>query len=183
MGARGGGEQQRAVGDRLLHGVEQLDLVQDVIRAGGGALRAEVGPAVARIDDAQPREAKIAHRTRGHADVLAELRLDQDHDGAGQIGRRSWSCRCLTFPHFHYVVPGAGIQTTDRCAHLTSELLIPSHRCHGGMGPRFAGTTGILRLYRIFSSEMQNQRSDAARLAFAAAFAMLCSPLSPPRNA
>ena len=41
VGARGGGEQQRAVGDRLLDGVEQLDLVQDVIGAGGGALRAE----------------------------------------------------------------------------------------------------------------------------------------------
>ena len=87
MGARGGGEQQRAIGDRLLHGVEQLDLVQDVIRAGGGALRAHIGPAVARIDDAQARQPEIAHRTRGHADVLAELRLDQDHDGAGQIGR------------------------------------------------------------------------------------------------
>ena len=86
MGARGGGEQQRAVGDRLLHGVEQLDLVQDVIGAGGGALRAHIGPAVARLDDAQPRQAKVAHRTRSHADVLAELRLDQDHDGAGQIG-------------------------------------------------------------------------------------------------
>ncbi len=30
-------------------------------------------------------ERKIAHRARGHADVLAELRLDQDHDGAGEV--------------------------------------------------------------------------------------------------
>ena len=85
VGARGGGEQQRAVGDRLLDGVEQLDLIQDVVGAGGGALRADVRPAVARIDDAQPRQREIAHRARRHADVLAELRLDQNHNGAGQI--------------------------------------------------------------------------------------------------
>ena len=51
VGARGGGEQQRAVGDRLLDGVEQLDRVQNMVGAGGGALRADVRPAVARIDD------------------------------------------------------------------------------------------------------------------------------------
>ena len=45
-----------------------------------------VRPAVARIDDAQPREAEIAHRARRHADVLAELRLDQNHDGPGDLG-------------------------------------------------------------------------------------------------
>ena len=37
VGAGGGGEQQRAVGDRLLDGVEQLDLVQNMVGAGGGA--------------------------------------------------------------------------------------------------------------------------------------------------
>src|SRR4051812_46871893 len=49
-----------------------------------------------------------------------------------------------------------------------------------------AGTTGgfaaVLCLYRIFSSEMQNQRSDAAGLAFAAAFAMLCNPSARPET-
>ncbi len=85
MGAGGGGKQQRAVGDRLLHGVEQLDLIQDMVGAGGGALRTDIRPAVARLDDPQPGQPEIAHRARGHADVLAELRLDQNHDGAGKI--------------------------------------------------------------------------------------------------
>src|SRR5260370_33523079 len=40
---------------------------------------------VAGIDDAQPRQCKIAHRARGHADVLAELRLDQ-HDNRASEG-------------------------------------------------------------------------------------------------
>ena len=85
VGARGGGEQQRAVGDRLLDRVEQLDSFQDMVGAGGRALRVDVRPAVARIDDAQPRQREIAHRARGHADVLAELRLDQNHNGSGEL--------------------------------------------------------------------------------------------------
>ena len=94
VGAGGGGEQQGAVGDRLLHGVEQLDLVQDVVGAGGGARGLDVRPAVARVDDAQPRQREIAHRARGHADVLAELRLDQNDDGARSARGLIWSCRC-----------------------------------------------------------------------------------------
>ena len=73
------------IGDRLLDGVEQLGLIQNMVGAGGGALRGDVRPAVARIDDPQPRQREIAHRARGHADVLAELRLDQDDDGAGEL--------------------------------------------------------------------------------------------------
>ena len=85
VGAGGGSEQQRAVGDRLLDRVEQLDLIQDMVGAGSGTLRTDIRPAVARIDDAQPRQGEIAHRARGHADVLAELRLDQNDNGAGQL--------------------------------------------------------------------------------------------------
>src|SRR6266576_6352349 len=59
-------------------------MIENMIGAGSGALRADVRPAVARIDDAQPRQRKIAHRARGHADVLAKLRLDQNHNGTGQ---------------------------------------------------------------------------------------------------
>ena len=51
VGAGGGGEQQRTVGDRLLDGVEQLHLIEDMVGAGSRPLRADVGPAVARIDD------------------------------------------------------------------------------------------------------------------------------------
>ena len=85
MRPRGGRKQQRAVGDRLLDGIEQLDLVQDVVGAGGRAPGLNVRPAVARIDDSQARQPEIAHRARRHADVLAELRLDQNHDGPRQI--------------------------------------------------------------------------------------------------
>ena len=85
MGAGRCREQQGEIGDRLLHRVEQLDLFQDVVGAGGRPLRADVRPAVARVDDAQPRQGEIAHRARGHADVLAELGLDQDNHGACQL--------------------------------------------------------------------------------------------------
>ena len=85
MGAGGGGEQQRAIGDRLLDRVEQFDPVQNMVGAGGGTLGADVGPAVAGVDEAQPGQPEIAHRARRHADVLAELRLDQNHNGPGEF--------------------------------------------------------------------------------------------------
>ena len=81
MGARGGGKQQVEIGDRLADRVEQFDLLQDMVGAGRRPLGGDVGPAVAGVDDPQGAERKIAHGARGHADVLAELRLDQDHDG------------------------------------------------------------------------------------------------------
>ena len=92
------------VGDRLLDGVEQLDAVQNMVGAGGGALRGDVRPAVARIDDAQPRQREIAHRARGHADVLAELRLDQNDDGAGEVASRIWSYRCRPDISLHFLI-------------------------------------------------------------------------------
>src|SRR4029453_7176558 len=66
------------VGDRRFHRVVELRLVEDTIGAGRRAARVEVGPAVARLDQAQPLEGEIGHRARGRADVLAELRLDHD---------------------------------------------------------------------------------------------------------
>ncbi len=81
VGTRGGGEQEVEVGDRLLHRIEQFDLFQNVVGAGGGALGGDVGPAIPGVDDAQGTQGKIAHGARGHADVFPELRLDQDHDG------------------------------------------------------------------------------------------------------
>src|ERR1700721_68519 len=50
------------------------------VGAGGGAHRLDVGPAVARLDEAQARQAEIGHGARRRADVLAELRLDQHDD-------------------------------------------------------------------------------------------------------
>ena len=58
-------------------------LLQNLVGAGRGPLCGDVGPAVARIDDPQTRQRKIAHRPRSHADILAELRLDEDHNGSG----------------------------------------------------------------------------------------------------
>ena len=83
MGAGRGGKQQGQVGDRLLDRVEQLGLFQNLVGAGRRPLRGDVRPAVARIDDPQTRKRKIAHRPRGHADILAELRLDEDHNRSG----------------------------------------------------------------------------------------------------
>ena len=83
MGAGGGGEQQRQIGDRLLDGVEQFGAFQNLVGAGGGALRRDVRPAVARLDDSQTGKREIAHRARGHADIFAELRFDQDHNRSG----------------------------------------------------------------------------------------------------
>ena len=51
-------------------------------------LGGDVRPAVARLDQAQPVQRKIAHGARGHADVLAELRLDEDHDRPGKVVAR-----------------------------------------------------------------------------------------------
>ena len=51
VGAGGGGEQQRQIGDRLLDRVEQFGLVENMVGAGGGALGGDVRPAVAGLDD------------------------------------------------------------------------------------------------------------------------------------
>ncbi|MFK4726594.1 hypothetical protein ABIE89_007694 [Bradyrhizobium niftali] len=81
MGACGGGEQQVEIGDGLFDRAKQFDLFQNVVGAGRGALGGDVGPAVAGVDDAQAAQGEVAHGARGHADVFAKLRLDQDHDG------------------------------------------------------------------------------------------------------
>ncbi len=61
------------------------------------------GQRLARIDQAQPRQPEIAHGARRRADVLAELRLDQnDHRPAfrpwlGAVGTRTWHCACFSY--------------------------------------------------------------------------------------
>jgi hypothetical protein len=44
VGTGGGGKQQRQVSDRLLDGIEQFGLLQDLVGAGGGALRGDGCP-------------------------------------------------------------------------------------------------------------------------------------------
>ena len=85
VGAGRRGEQQRAIGHRRFNGVEQFGTFQNMVGAGGRALGGDVRPAVARVDDAKPRQREIPHGARGHADVLAKLRLDQNDDGAWEV--------------------------------------------------------------------------------------------------
>jgi len=85
MGTGRGGEQQVEVGHSVRHRVEQFDMVDDVVGASGGTLGGDIGPAVARVDQTQPRQREIAHGACGHADILAKLRLHQDDHGTFQV--------------------------------------------------------------------------------------------------
>ena len=83
--AGGGGEQQVEIGDRRSNRVEQLGTLENMVGACRGALGGDVRPAVARLDDPQTRKREIAHGAGRHADVLAKLRLDQNHNGAFEV--------------------------------------------------------------------------------------------------
>ena len=85
VGARGGGKDEAAVGDRGLQRVEKLGFVEDAVGAGRHHARLVVGPDLPRLDDPQPRQAEIRHGAGGRADILAELRLDQDHHRPGRL--------------------------------------------------------------------------------------------------
>ena len=56
------------------HGV-----VEDAVGARGHLARLRVRPVLPRLDQPQPAEPEIRHGARRRADVLAHLRLDQDH--------------------------------------------------------------------------------------------------------
>ena len=76
--ARRGGEDEIQVGQRGAQIVEQDGAVDDMIGAAGGGARLVARPAVARVDQPEFGQAEIRHGARHHADVFAELRLDQD---------------------------------------------------------------------------------------------------------
>ena len=61
----------------------KLGAVENAVGARRHHARLVVGPGLPRRDQAQPRQAEIRHGARGGADILAELRLDQDDDRAG----------------------------------------------------------------------------------------------------
>ena len=65
--------------------VEQHGVVENAVGARGRALRVNIGPAVARLDEPQTPESEIGHDAGRRADVLAELRLDQDDDRPGGL--------------------------------------------------------------------------------------------------
>ena len=57
-----------------------------MVSTGGSPLSGNIGPAVARVDQSQPGQGEVAHGACGHANILAELRLDENHYGAGKVG-------------------------------------------------------------------------------------------------
>ncbi len=83
VGARGRRQHHGAVGDRVGDGLEQCDLIEDAVGPRRRAVGLDVRPAVARLHQPQPPQPEIGHAAGGRADVLPELRLDQDDDRAG----------------------------------------------------------------------------------------------------
>ena len=79
MRARGRGDHEMAIGDRLGEGGVNACGLQHPVGAGRHDRRLPARPAAARIDETQFRQAEIRHRARGRPDILAELRLDQNH--------------------------------------------------------------------------------------------------------
>ena len=75
-GARGVKRMQ--IGRGRLHAREELSRPDHLIGTGSRRLGLGIGPAVAGPYQAQIREAAIEHGARGKADVLAELRLDEN---------------------------------------------------------------------------------------------------------
>ena len=76
---RRGGEHEGQVGDRRLDACRTARPRRARGRRRRPRPRRAVGPAVARLDQPQPRQAEIRHGARRRADIVAELRLDQDH--------------------------------------------------------------------------------------------------------
>ena len=77
--------------------VVKLGGVENAVGAGRHHPRLRVRPGLDRRDEAQPRQAEIGHGARRRADILAELRLDQDDDRSallrpafGLVGSGAW---------------------------------------------------------------------------------------------
>ena len=79
--AHGGGIDVRAVRHRVGDAAEYPRLRQHDVRPARRRPRVRVGPAVARGDEPKLAQPEIEHRARGLADILAQLRADQDDRG------------------------------------------------------------------------------------------------------
>ena len=84
--AGGGGEHVVQIGDGLAGRLEKRRAVEHMRRAGGRRMGALLRPAVARRDEAKFAQAEIRHGARHHADILGQLRLDEDDDGMLHVG-------------------------------------------------------------------------------------------------
>src|SRR5262249_51764088 len=106
-GRGGGGKNNPETGDRRRKRGEKPRRIEPPARPGRHHARFVIGPALPRIDEPQLRQAEIRHGAGGGADILAELRLDQDHDRAAagapipgavgacsghRVSKRFWGC-------------------------------------------------------------------------------------------
>jgi hypothetical protein len=77
-----GGQDEMEVGDGIPRRRIKGRPVEHMHGAAGRGPRALLRPAVAGRDETQLREPEVRHGPRRHADVLGELRLDQDDGGS-----------------------------------------------------------------------------------------------------
>src|SRR5215213_7108941 len=63
----------------------KLRLVEHAVGARCRNPSTRIGPAVAWFHEPQPRQAEISHGACDRTDVVAKLRLDQDHDRPGRF--------------------------------------------------------------------------------------------------
>ena len=82
------------VPDGFLEGVEQLRLFENVAGPGSCLKRAFfhaglLRPAISGGNKAHLAQTEIRHGPRAHADILGELRLDQDDDRGGGLDGRA----------------------------------------------------------------------------------------------
>ncbi len=70
-----------AIRDRGCDAVVHLRPFDHHVRPAGGGAGGGVGPAVAGGDEAHLGQPEIEHRPRRLADILAELRADEDDNG------------------------------------------------------------------------------------------------------
>ena len=78
--ARGRRQDKGAIADGAGQAVINLRAIEHAVGARRHHPRLLVRPALHRLDQPQARQPEIGHGARRRADVLAELRLDQDHD-------------------------------------------------------------------------------------------------------
>src|SRR3546814_21194167 len=83
-------------GDRLGEAVEHHGIGEHHSGTRRRGPRIGIRPAVARGDEAQLGQSEIEHRARGLADILAELRSDEDDDGGRGLAHEPfWSAASL----------------------------------------------------------------------------------------
>src|SRR3546814_11195933 len=78
----------RSIGDRCGERSEDLRLCRHDVGARRRRAGIGIGPTVARCDEAEFGQPEIEHRARRLADIFAQLRADENDDGAPSTGLR-----------------------------------------------------------------------------------------------